>query len=104
MVLRQSVAPCLLVGTVTEMGIGLLRHGGEEARVPQSHVGHVSCLVEPLGCKLADRLQHPVARCTLCFAPSDEALVDERLQRVDVGGGTDGLRSLVRAPSLENRK
>ena len=39
-----------------------------------------------LGCELADRLQHPQSRLAVrAQPPAEQALVDERLQGLDVG-------------------
>jgi hypothetical protein len=61
--------------------------------------GRLARRLQPLGGVLADRLQHPEA---LVCAPQ-QALVDQRLQRVEVGLA-DLLRRLERAATAEDRQ
>src|SRR4029079_220995 len=53
-----------------------------------------------LGCEFTDRLEHPVTR-TVVLTPSDETLVDQRLQRVRVTVA-HGLRRIERAAAGEH--
>ena len=57
-------------------------------------------LGEPLACVLADRLQHPVP---LAGEPQ-EALLDERLQRVEIGVATASAASSVPPPLNTERR
>ena len=70
-------------------------------RVPPMQVMRFAHGVEPLGRVLADRLEHPVARPSLRLALPQQALVEQRLERVWVGAG-DLLRGLVRAAAGED--
>ena len=78
-----------------------LRLLGERQEVFGVAAREVVCLaglLEPLGRVLADRLQHPEA---VVVADADEALVDEGLQRVEVGVA-DLLGRLERAAAAED--
>ena len=100
---RHSFDPALLVGAVAQVGIGALRERREEIRVlPPQGVGLAGRF--ELGCReLADRLQHPVPIASRRLAVADEALVDQRLQRVGVRRA-HGLGRFVRAAAHEHRK
>jgi hypothetical protein len=65
--------------------------------MPQADRVALAALVQPLGRELADRLEHDEA---LPAAP-EEALVDERLEHVDLGVA-DGLRRVERAAAGED--
>ena len=58
-----------------------LRELEKEPRVPPPKQSFVARLAEPLRCKLSDRLEHPVA----LVRETEQALLDERLQGVEVG-------------------
>ena len=66
---------------------------------PDLHV--LRCRSQVLGRQLENRFQHPVARASSLFAPPDQALVEQRLERVRVGVA-DRLGCLVRAASGED--
>ena len=80
-----------------ERELGGLREREEELGVPQAHVVRLSRTLELLDGELADRLQH---REALVRVPQ-EALIDERLERVHVGPG-NLLGRLQRAASGED--
>jgi hypothetical protein len=65
--------------------------------VPLEDLAGLGLVVESIGGVLADRLERPEA---LVREPK-QALLDERLQRVEVGSG-DLLSRLQRAPSRED--
>src|SRR3954464_4124466 len=56
--------------------------------------------IKALDCELADRLQHPEA---VALADADEALVDERLERVHIGIANP-LARVDRGPAAEDGK
>src|SRR5262245_45405462 len=62
-----------------------------------AHAGLLAASCEPFACVFTDRLEHPEA---LVRVP-DEALVDQRLQRVEFGA-CDLLRRLERAAAAED--
>ena len=100
---RHALDPLLLVGAVPQVGIGALRKRREELGVALPELVGLAGPLELGGRELADRLQHPVTRATRRLASADEALVDERLQRVGVRRA-DGLGRLVRATACEHRE
>src|SRR5919197_1511689 len=57
-------------------------------------------LLQPLRRELADRLQHPIARTEFGVTSAQQALVEQRLQRVGVGLA-DRLGGRVRAAADE---
>ena len=69
--------------------------------MPSPKLDILARVVEPLDGELADRLEHPVARLPVFLAPAEEALVDERLERVGVGIAHD-LGGLVVAAAGED--
>ena len=84
-----------------EMREGLLGEPKEPVRLPRLYLRCLARDLEPLGGELADRLQHPVARIECRLALAQQALVEERLERVGVSAG-DLLRGLVRAAADED--
>ena len=74
-----------------------LGQGQEVLGVATAHASGVLRLIETLGGELADRLQHPEALARV----ADQALLDERLERVEVGG-RDLFRRLQRAAAGED--
>ena len=80
-----------------QLGACQLRKLEEEGAVPLPQDLSPAGLFDSLECELADRLQHPEA--LLCVA--DEALLDERLQRVEVGAA-DGFGRFERAAAGEH--
>ena len=59
------------------------------------------CRSQVFGRQLENRFQHPVARASSLFAPPDQALVEQRLERVRVGAA-NRLGCFVRAASGED--
>ena len=89
-IVLQPLQPGRLLGAL-QGRLGLFGEREEVIRVPATDLVGLARGLEALTGKLADRLQHPEAPA----GPPDEALVDERLQRVDVGaddllGGVEG--------------
>jgi len=68
--------------------------------MPASQLVLLARFAQTLSRKFVDGLEHPEA---VLVADSDEALVDQRLQLVDVGVA-DPLGGLERAPTAENRQ
>ena len=97
------VAPLLLVGAVPQVWVRTLGEHGEELGVAQPQRVGLARRLELLDRELADRLQHPVPRAPRGLAAADEALVDQRLQRVDLRAA-DSLGRLVRATAGEHRE
>ena len=100
---RHSLDPLLLIGAVPQVWIGALRERREELGVAQPQSVGLAGRLELGGRELADRLQHPVPIAARRLAAADEALVDQRLQRVGVRRA-HGLGRLVRAAAGEHRK
>src|SRR3954447_4110202 len=98
--LRQRQAHVRLHVVRSEMGVaGNLEHS---LGVTPAQVVLASRLAEPLVRELADGLEHPVALLTESSrAAAEEALVEERGERVEVGV-TDQLRRLERAAAAEH--
>jgi hypothetical protein len=96
-----SLEPVEPLGRVrARVRLGLLRQLEEVLGVAAAQLSGLARCVEPLVRILADRLQHPE---TLAVADADEALVDERLQHVQVGVA-HGLGGLERTASGEDRE
>ena len=72
----EPVEPPLRI-SAEDLRMRLLGEGEVPISVPAREPG----IVEMFGCELTDRLQHPKALA----AVAEEALVDERLERVQVG-------------------
>ena len=68
--------------------------------MPSPELVLVTGLAQTLERELADRLEHPA---TLALADTDEALVDERLQDVEIGYG-DPVRGVESAAAAEDRE
>src|SRR4029453_19499724 len=68
--------------------------------VPAPKLRLLARVLQPLGRELADRLEHPEP---LALAHADEALVDERLQPVEIGVA-NRLGSLERAAASKDRQ
>ena len=100
---RHALDPHLLVGAVAQVWIGALRERREEIRVLPPQRVSLAGRFERGGRELADRLQHPVPTAIGRLAAADEALVDQRLQRVGVRRAY-GLGRLVRAAAHEHCK
>ncbi len=75
-----------------QLRLGLLDEREVERKVPISQAHTLAGGREQLSREVSDRLQHPVAT----FVEADEALVHERLERVEVGS-CDLLRRFERA-------
>ena len=75
----QSVEP--LLGVARHVRIGLLGERQEVLSVAQTQRMDVARRFEPLGGVFADGLQHPEALAGVAH----QALVDQRLKRVDIG-------------------
>ena len=96
----DEVVPLLPLGLGREVrraapARGSARHGGcRSADV-------LACRGELLGGELADRLEHPVARWPCSVHAAEEALVEQRLERVGVRIA-DGLGGLVAAAAGED--
>src|SRR5262249_4740700 len=84
-VLGDLPCPALLVRPMAQMRIRALHERGEEVRMSQASRRRLAATFELLSRELADRLQHPISAAARDLTPSDQALVDERLHRVDVG-------------------
>ena len=80
-----------------QLAVGALREPQVPACVSLEEFAVLALALEPLGRVLADRLQHPVA----LVREAEQALLDERLQRVEVGA-CDLLRRLQRAAAGED--
>ena len=96
MVGLQPVQIAVLIRSL-ELGLHVLNPLAEEGQVPIADRRCFTGLLEMLGCELPDRLQEPVAT----VGEANEALVDERLQAVDVGV-TDFFCRLQRAAATED--
>jgi hypothetical protein len=79
--------------------LGLLRQREEVLGVASTDRVGLAARLEPLKRELADRLVHPEA----IVRSTDEALLDEGLQRVEVGIG-DALGRIKRAAAREDRQ
>jgi len=77
--LLQPLDP--LAGVQACIGLRLLGEGEKALGVAPPQVRDLTRVLQPLGSVLADRLQHPEP----IFGMAEEALVDERLQDVEVG-------------------
>jgi hypothetical protein len=84
---------------VLERQVGRLRLSEEEVSMAPCDRRALSGRLESLDGELPDRLQHPEAAAR---SQPNEALVDERLQRVELGRG-DRLRGLERAAAAKDR-
>ena len=82
-----------------QVRVRLLGECQKVRRVAPAQLVALARLLEPLGRILADRLQHPEAFARV----AEEALVDERLERVQVGL-RDLLSGLERAAAAEDRE
>jgi len=81
-------------------------HAAREIREERSVAGaggvSLALVVEFALCVLPDRLEHPVTILTRLADPMpDQALVEERFERVDVGSG-NRLRRSERTPARED--
>src|SRR2546425_4066755 len=93
----QPVGP--LRGVTSQVRLGLLSERQEVLRVAAAQLISLAGGLEPLGRVFADRLQHPEP---VIYA-SQKALLDERLQSIEIGIG-DLLSRLERAAAAEDRK
>jgi hypothetical protein len=94
----QSLEQRRLVARAREQ-VDLLRECKEELRFASQQLRRVGPFCEPLPRVLADRLEHPVAS----VRRTDEVLVDQGLERVEVGVG-DLLGRFERAAPGEGRE
>src|SRR6267143_3145112 len=81
------------------MRLGLLRECQKMLSVTAAQLIGRARRLEPLGRVFADRLQHPEP---IIVVPQ-QALLDERLERIEIGSG-DLLGRLERAAAAEDRK
>ena len=94
----QWIEPLLAAPDPDQMRLRLLGEGQEVLGVAPPPCFGSGRLLEPLGCVLADRLEHPEP---VALADANEALVDERLERVEVCVA-DLLRRLERPAAGEH--
>ena len=92
----EACKPLCLRGSA-QLAVGAPRELRVEACVSLENLAGLRLCLEPFGRVLADRLEHPVA----LVREAQQALLDERLQRVEVGAG-DLLGGLERAPAGED--
>ena len=84
--------------------VGAIRERHERRDLPPAQGGLAAGLREPGGRERADRLEHPVARRPVGIGSApDEALVEERRERVEIRV-TDLDRGVERAARSEDRK
>src|SRR5437870_5152079 len=83
----------------TQVRLRLLRERQEVPRVAAPQLLGLARLLQPFARAFADRLQHPEALA----ATAEQALVDERLQPIQVSL-CDLLRGLERATASEHRQ
>ena len=98
MLVLHALQPRSLLGSLQE-GLGLFGEREEPLRVSATDRVGVARGGEALAGELPDRLQHPVA----LVREAKEALLDERLQRVEIGC-CDLLRRVERAATREDRE
>src|SRR5207249_7461881 len=102
-VLRIHALEPLPGASAAQIRLRLLGEGQEMLPVPPAHFVGLARLPKPLGRVLADRLEHPVTRREPGLALAEQALVEERLERVRIGAG-NLLCGLVRASASEGRE
>ena len=94
--LREPDEPRFLVCPI-ELRLGASDERRHPVGMPVSELVSLTRGLEPLGRELPDRLEHPVA----IARELDETLLDQRLERVEVGAG-DRLGRLQTEPSSED--